>query len=217
LLSASLVNRSWSPFAPFRHGVIRYSLPNGLYCPVQRNTIQWAARKEFRATRAITQRNGQQPRCLQPLSFACLFPNLTTLDLAYYLRWKATLTHQRDSKSFHILDNEEISMLRTGPLITVPLAKNWSDDRTLLSNSHPGPPAPPNTRNPHSHPCMLLRTLFSLGLKQCSNSFLIFHVLTCLFKNWDIFLCGVLLERTALCRSHRHDLTTQSLVIMVRV
>lgn len=39
-------------------------------------------------------------------------------------------------------------MLRTGLLITVLLAKNWSDDRTLLSNSHSGPPAPPNTRNP---------------------------------------------------------------------
>jgi hypothetical protein len=31
----------------------------------------------------------------------------------------------------------------------------------------------------------------------------------CLLKNWDMFLSGALLKRTALCRSHRPDLTMQ--------
>ena len=42
--------------------------------------------------------------------------------------------HQHDGKPFHLLDNEEISMLHTGPFIKVLLlVKNWSDDRTLLN------------------------------------------------------------------------------------
>lgn len=93
LLSASLVDRSWAPAAPFRHDVIRYPLPIGLYCPVQRIPSNGPRGKNFeRHVQSLSATlDPEQPRCLQPLSFACLFPNLTTLDLACYSRWKARL------------------------------------------------------------------------------------------------------------------------------
>jgi hypothetical protein len=132
LLRASLVNRSWSPVAqmfPFRHDVIRSQTPFTAFGSRGMNL-------ERHARSLSSTLDPEQPRCLRPLSFAravSFFPNLTTLDLAcyWYSHWKSTLTHQRDSKPFHILGDEEISMLRTGPLITV--LANRSDNRTLLN------------------------------------------------------------------------------------
>lgn len=139
LLSTS-VNRNWSAVAqrlPFRLDIIRSQtaftalynakLSNG---PRRKNIERHA--RSLSATL-----DPKQPRCLQPLSESfsravSLFPNPTTLDLPFYSRWKSTLMHQRDSKPFHILNDEQISMLRTSPLIGVLLA-HWSDDRPLFN------------------------------------------------------------------------------------
>jgi hypothetical protein len=81
----------------------------------------------------------EPPSSLQYLSFAhaiSSFPGLTTLDFACFSHSKHARPYHRDTKLFHIPDNEELSVLRTGSLITCLRLANWSDDRTLLNKLH---------------------------------------------------------------------------------
>jgi hypothetical protein len=124
LLSASLVNRSWSPVTPFRHDVIRSQTAfTALHnCTMQNHPMGRAERILSDTRDHLAQRWTQNSLAVFGSSFSrsvSLFPNPTTLDLACYSRWTSTSTHQRDSKPFHILDDEEISILRTGLLILI--------------------------------------------------------------------------------------------------
>jgi hypothetical protein len=65
-----------------------------------------------------------------------MFPNLTTLNLTCFSHSKHTQPYQYDNKPFHIPDEGEVSILRSGPLVDLIMGfrfANWSDDRTLLN------------------------------------------------------------------------------------
>ena len=78
----------------------------------------------------------EQPGCLQSLSFArvaALLPGLTTFGLACYSHSKTMNSYQRDTEPFLILRDEEVSILRAGPVITTLRLTNWSADRSLFN------------------------------------------------------------------------------------
>ena len=77
----------------------------------------------------------QQPGCLHALSFAhaaSLFPNLSELDLAFYPPPKLYPLNEREGKPFFALEDEALSILRSGPRITALRLANWSNDASLL-------------------------------------------------------------------------------------
>jgi hypothetical protein len=136
LLSASLVNRSWSSPAQillFRHVVI--CTPTA-FTPLYNAISSNEPRGKHLARHVRSLSATLDAEQLQSLSFAravSLFPDQTTLDLASFSHSKHAQPFQRDTKPFLILDDEEVSILRTGPLITCLRLANWSDDSTLLS------------------------------------------------------------------------------------
>jgi hypothetical protein len=78
----------------------------------------------------------QQPGRLHALSFAravSLFPNLSELDLTFYPAPKPCQLHEREAEPFLALEDEALSIVRSGPRrITVLRLANWSSDTSLL-------------------------------------------------------------------------------------
>lgn len=138
LLNASLVSRSWSLPAQmllFRHVIIRSQAAFiALRNATSSNEMRGNDLARHVRSLSVTLDPGQ-PGCLQTHSFSYAvswFPNLKSLDLAFYSSSKATPSYQSDSKPFLFLKDEEISILRSGPIITVLRLSNWSGDRSLL-------------------------------------------------------------------------------------
>ena len=77
----------------------------------------------------------QQPGRLHAFSFTqavSLFPNLSELDLSFYPPPKLFPSNVRKSEPFVVLEDEALSMLRSGPRITALRLANWSNDTSLL-------------------------------------------------------------------------------------
>ena len=86
----------------------------------------------------------KQPGRLHGLCFAravSLFPNLSGLDLALYPPQKPCPSNEPEAEPFFALEDDALSILRSGPRITVLRLANWSSDTsllgTLLSLYHP--------------------------------------------------------------------------------
>ena len=128
----------------FRHVSIRSQVAsNALF-----NAISSSATHGKRLARHVRSLGAvldpQQPGRLHALSFAravSLFPNLSELDLSFYPPPMPCPLHEREAEPFFPLEDEVLSILRSGPRITALRLANWSGDAsllgTLLSLYHP--------------------------------------------------------------------------------
>lgn len=77
----------------------------------------------------------RQPGCLHALSFACAvsqFPNLSELDITLYPPPNPCPLTKRQGEPFFALEDEVLSILRSGPRITALRLANWSSDTSIL-------------------------------------------------------------------------------------
>ncbi|KAN0130031.1 hypothetical protein V8E53_012185 [Lactarius tabidus] len=61
-----------------------------------------------------------------------LFPNLSEPDITFYPTPKPIQSNEREGEPFVDLDDEALSILRSGPRITALHLANWSNEMTLL-------------------------------------------------------------------------------------
>ena len=119
----------------FRHVSIRSHVAfNALFGAISSNATRGKRlARHVRSLSAVI--DPQQPGCLHALSFAhaaSLFPNLSELDLAFYPPPKLHPLNEHKSKPFFALEEEALSILRSGPRITALRLANWSNDTSLL-------------------------------------------------------------------------------------
>ncbi|KAI9459663.1 hypothetical protein BJY52DRAFT_1416015 [Lactarius psammicola] len=138
LLSTALISKGWSLAAQmllFRHVSVHSHVAfNVLFKAISSHVTRGKRlARHVRSLSAVL--DPQQPGRLHALSFAhavSLFPNLSKLDLTFYPPPKLCPLNERESEPFFALENEALSILRSGPRITTLRLANWSSDTSLF-------------------------------------------------------------------------------------